>query len=76
MPMILLETPVAGSTMAPKEFVQGIIGNVTSTVSLADVAAIVGVIIVAGIGGIIAWKFGRKGFNFIKNTLTGKGGKI
>lgn len=75
MPMILLETPTAGA-MSPKSFVEGIIGNVTSTVSLSDVAAIVGVIIVAGIGGIVAWKFGRKGFNFIKNTLTGKGGKI
>lgn len=75
MPIILLENEVA-SSMTPKGFVEGIIGNVTSTVSLADVAAIVGVIIVAGVGGIIAWKFGRKGFNFIKNTLTGKGGKI
>lgn len=75
MPIILLENEVA-SPMTPKGFVEGIIGNVTSTVSLADVAAIVGVIIVAGVGGIIAWKFGRKGFNFIKNTLTGKGGKI
>lgn len=75
MPIILLENEVAAS-MTPKAFVEGIVSNVTSTVSLADVAAIVGVIIVAGIGGIVAWKFGRKGFNFIKNTLTGKGGKI
>lgn len=74
MPILLLENEV--SAMTPKAFTEGIIGNVTSTVSLADVAGIVGVIIVAGLGAIVAWKFGRKGYNFIKNAIMGKGARF
>lgn len=74
MPIYLLENEV--STMTPKAFTEGIISNVTSTVSLADVAGIVGVIIVAGLGSVVAWKFGRKAYNFIKNAIMGKGARF
>lgn len=67
---------VDGAVATPKDFVTSITGAVTSAVSLSDIAAIVGVIIAAGIGAIVAWKFGRKGYNYLKNALTGRGGKI
>ena len=67
---------VAATPITPKDFVTSITGAVTSAVSLSDIAAIVGVIIAAGIGAIVAWKFGRKGYNYLKNALTGRGGKI
>ena len=67
---------VDGAAMTPKEFVTSLTGSVTSAISLSDVAAIVGVIIAAGLGAIVAWKFGRKGYNYLKNALTGRGGKI
>ena len=65
-----------GVATTPKDFVTSITGAVTGAVSLSDIAAIVGVIIAAGNGAIVAWKFGRKGYNYLKNALTGRGGKI
>lgn len=59
-----------------KSFVDGIIEGVTSNISLADVAAVVAGIIGAGIVAMFCWKYARKGFAFVKNALTGKGGKI
>lgn len=58
------------------EFVDSIISSVTDAVSLADVALIVGAIISAGAVFIITWKFARKGFAFVMNALSGRGGKI
>lgn len=57
-------------------FVQGILDKVTSTVPLTTVAAIIGAIIAAGLVPYFAWKFGRKGFAFIRNALAGRGAKI
>lgn len=59
-----------------QEFVTSIIGSVTSEISLTTVATTVGVIVAGGIVSIFAWKFGRKGYAFVKNALSGKGGKI
>lgn len=68
------EEPVAGSGML--EFVKTIFGSITSNVSLTTVASVVAAIIAAGIVAIFAWKFARKGYAFVKNALSGKGGKI
>lgn len=58
------------------EFVSGIMTGITSNISLSMVATVVASIVAAGIVGIFAWKFARKGYNFVKNALSGKGGKI
>ena len=47
-----------------------------SEITLAEVATVIAAIIAAGIVAIFAWKFARKGFAFVKNALSGKGGKI
>ena len=58
------------------EFVKSVVGSITSSISLTTVAAVVAAIIGAGIVAIFAWKFARKGYAFVKNALSGKGGKI
>ena len=58
------------------EFVSGVIAGVTGEITLATVATVVASIITAGIVAIFAWKFARKGFAFVKNALSGKGGRI
>lgn len=58
------------------EFVSSIISGVTGEITLTTVAAVVASIIGAGIVAIFAWKFARKGFAFVKNALSGKGGRI
>ena len=58
------------------EFVQTVIGGVTDNITLTDIAAVVAAIIGAGIIAMFAWKFARKGYAFIKNALSGKGGKV
>lgn len=58
------------------EFVKSVVSSVTNAISLTDVAAVIAAIIGAGIVSIVAWKFARKGYNFVKNALSGKGGKI
>lgn len=58
------------------EFVKAIFGSVTSNISLTLVASVVAAIIGAGIVSIFAWKFARKGYNFVKNALSGKSGRV
>lgn len=59
-----------------KDFVSSVMGGVTSNISLTQVAAVIAAIIGAGIVAIFAWKFARKGYNFVKNALSGKGGRV
>lgn len=58
------------------DFVNAIIKAVSDNISLTTVAAVLAAIIGAGIVAMFAWKFGRKGFAFIKNALSGRGGKF
>lgn len=64
------------TTTGMAEFVSGIIAGVTGEITLTTVASVVASIIGAGIVAIFAWKFARKGYNFVKNALSGRGGKI
>lgn len=74
---LLLLGEVAGAENDTiSSFVQAIISSVTSNISLGVVAAVVGSIIAAGIVSMFAWKFGRKGYAFVKNALSGKAGKM
>lgn len=59
-----------------KTFVDSIIAGITGSITLAEVATVIAAIIAAGIVAIFAWKFARKGYAFVKNALSGKGGKI
>ena len=63
-------------TMGMSEFVSAIITGITGEITLATVATVVAAIIGAGIVSIFAWKFARKGYNFVKNALQGKNGRI
>lgn len=63
-------------TMGMSEFVSAIIAGITGEITLATVATVIAAIIGAGIVSIFAWKFARKGYNFVKNALQGKNGKI
>lgn len=65
-----------GTSSGITEFVNTVIQGVTSNISLTDVAAVVAAIISAGILAIFAWKFARKGYAFVKNALSGKGGRV
>lgn len=65
-----------GTSSGITEFVNTVIGGVTSSITLTDVAAVVAAIIGAGIVAIFAWKFARKGYAFVKNALSGKGGRV
>ena len=58
------------------EFVTAVIGGVTGEITLTTIATVVSAIIGAGIVAIFAWKFARKGYAFVKNALSGKGGRI
>lgn len=60
----------------PTAFITAIIEAVKSNVSLTMVATLLSAIIAAGIVAMFAWKFGRKGFAFVKNALSGKSGKF
>lgn len=73
--VLIGETPV-GSLNDAKTFVDSIIAGITGQVTLAQVATIIAAIIAAGIVAIFAWKFARKGFNFVKNALSGRGAKL
>lgn len=76
MSKLFLLGEVAEGSGGIKDFVSGVIGGVTSNITLADVALVLASIIGAGIVAMFAWKFARKGFAFVKNALSGKGGKI
>lgn len=64
------------TTMGMQEFVTAIIAGITGEITLTTVAAVVASIIGAGIVAIFAWKFARKGYAFVRNALSGKGGKF
>lgn len=74
MPMLIAE--VSANATSVKDFVDGIMGGVTSNITLADVGTVVAAIIGAGIVAIVAWKFARKGYAFVKNALSGKAGRV
>lgn len=65
-----------GTVTNMSEFVTAIIGGVTGEITLTTVATVVASIIGAGIVAIFAWKFARKGYAFVKNALSGRGGRI
>ena len=73
---LIMLAEVEQGTDGLKSFVESIIGCVTSNISLAQVATVLAAIIGAGIVAIFAWKFARKGYNYVKNALTGKGGRV
>lgn len=64
------------TTTGMAEFVSSVIAGVTGEITLTTVATVVASIIGAGIVAIFAWKFARKGYAFVKNALSGKGGRI
>lgn len=72
----MLIAEVSANATSAKEFVEGIMGGVTSNITLADVGTVVAAIIGAGIVAIVAWKFARKGYAFVKNALSGKAGRV
>lgn len=72
----LMEGETATTGAAIKSFVQSVIGGVTSNITIADVGTVLAAIIGAGIVAMFAWKFGRKGFAFLKNVLSGKAGRV
>ena len=65
-----------GTATGMGEFVTAIIGGVTGEITLTMIASVVASIIGAGIVSIFAWKFARKGYNFVKNALSGKNGNV
>lgn len=65
-----------GTATGMGEFVTAIIGGVTGEITLTMIATVVASIIGAGIVSIFAWKFARKGYNFVKNALSGKNGNV
>lgn len=69
-----MEEPIVEQNMT--EFVSSAIGAVTKEVDLAQIAAVVALIIGGGILAIFAWKFARKGYKFVTNALSGKSGKF
>lgn len=60
------------SAQSISSFVTSVMGGVTSTISLADVALIVVALIGAGLAANFAWTYARKGYKFIVNSLKGK----
>ena len=69
-------TPTVSTGEQIKTFVSSIISSVTGTVSLTDIASIVGVILAATLIIYFAWVFGRKGYNAILGVLRGKKAKM
>lgn len=77
---IMYKLSLIGDTTAGSDeigsFISSVLGGVTSKITLAQVGTAVAAIITAGIVAIFAWKFGRKGYNFLKNALSGKNGGV
>lgn len=74
--MLFMETVTPGTTETISDLATSVTSAVTSHITLAQVGTALTVIIGAGIVAMFAWKFGRKGFAFIKNALSGKSGKM
>lgn len=74
---MFLEGPTTVTALEQiKGFVNSIIGSVTGTITLTDIASIVGVILAATLIIYFAWVFGRKGYNAILGVLRGKRAKM
>lgn len=73
---MLLMTEGATSGVGMSEFVSSVMGAITAEITLTTVATVVASIIGAGIVAIFAWKFARKGYAFVRNALSGRGGRI
>lgn len=74
--MLLVAEVTENNANSIKAFVESVIGGVTSNITMTDIATVLAAIIGAGIVAIFAWKFGRKGYAFLKNALSGKAGKV
>ena len=74
MPLLFMDE--VGSTQSISDLATSVTKAVTDNITLAQVGAALTVIIGAGIVAMFAWKFGRKGYAFIKNALSGKQGKM
>lgn len=74
--MLFMDGAASTTTTTISSFVNSIISAITSNITLSDVGAVVAVIIGAGIVAIFAWKMARKGYAFIRNSLSGKAGKV
>lgn len=74
MPLLFMDD--VSSTQSISDLATSVTKAVTDNITLAQVGAALTVIIGAGIVAMFAWKFGRKGYTFIKNALSGKQGKM
>lgn len=74
MPLLFMDE--VGATQSISDLATSVTKAVTDNITLAQVGAALTVIIGAGIVAMFAWKFGRKGYAFIKNALSGKQGKM
>ena len=75
MPLLFMDATTPG-TENISDLATSVTKAVTDHITLAQVGTALTVIIGAGIVAMFAWKFGRKGFAFIKNALSGKPGKM
>lgn len=73
---MLFLAEAVGDVSSIQTFIDAIISAVTSNINLTIVATALASIIAAGLGAMVAWKFARKGYNYVKNALTGKSGKF
>lgn len=76
MPLLFMDVADTGSTETIADLATSVTKAVTDHITLAQVGTALTVIIGAGIVAMFAWKFGRKGYTFIKNALSGKQGKM
>ena len=74
MPLLFMDE--VGATQSISDLATSVTKAVTDNITLAQVGSALTVIIGAGIVAMFAWKFGRKGYAFIKNALSGKQGKM
>jgi hypothetical protein len=71
--MLFMDGTTTTTSTTISGFVNSIISAITSNITIADIGTVVAVIVGAG---IFAWKMARKGFAFIRNSLSGKAGKL
>lgn len=74
--MLFMDGTTTTTSTTISGFVNSIISAITSNITIADIGTVVAVIVGAGIVAIFAWKMARKGFAFIRNSLSGKSGKL
>ena len=71
---MFLEGEVASTTIST--FVTAIIDKVKATITLTDIATVVGLILTATLVIYFAWVYGRKGFKAIMGVLKGHQPKV